>query len=333
MNFFDQFSVWLKNVLVKKTVLFIISFFLFCSIVSAQKIGSADLKLLTKKEDSLKALAKNLIVDSLTAGRMRNDSLFVRTLIRSLQVKNSFYYPFDSVKGISKVYAPDSTFRIFSWSLSFDDYYSRQRGAIQFKTPDGSLKLVPLRDFSEFTEHAEDSARTKDTWIGAVYYKIIKTQYNNKDFYTLFGFDNYSVRSNKKWIEVMTFNERNQPVFGGPFFTFEKDSTKRPTQYRYSIEYKKEASTFVNYDDELKLILVDHLISETDEPDKPYTFIPDGDYEGFEWKGGKWVHIDKVFHQKLEDGQAPIPDPIFDEKGNPNQEKLIQQNNKNKSRQ
>jgi hypothetical protein len=297
---------------VKKNILIILLLFLLSSIASAQKITPSDLKLLTKKEDSLKALAKNLIVDSLTAGRMRNDSLFVRTLIRGLQVKNSFYYPFDSIKGISKVYAPDSTFRIFSWSLSFDDYYSRQRGAIQFRTADGSLKLVPLRDYSEFTSNANDSVRTKDTWIGAVYYKIIRTQYNNKNYYTLFGFDNHSVRSNKKWIEVMTINEKNQPIFGGPFFTFEKDSAKRPVQYRYSIEYKKEASTFVNYDDELKLILVDHLISETDEPDKPYTFIPDGDYEGFEWKGGKWVHIHKVFHQKLEDGQAPVPNPILE---------------------
>jgi hypothetical protein len=299
---------------VKKIVLIILSFFLFNSLISAQKITPSEIRILRKKEDSLKSLAKNLIVDSLTAGRMRNDSLFVRTLIRSLQVKNSFYYPFDSIKGISKVYAPDSTFRIFSWSLSFDDYYSRQRGAIQFRTADGSLKLVPLHDFSEFTSNALDSVRTKDTWIGAVYYKIIKTQHNNKDYYTLFGIDHHSVRSNKKWIEVLTFNERNQPVFGGPFFTFEKDSVKRPVQYRYNIEYKKEASTFVNYDDDLKLILVDHLISETDEPDKPYTFIPDGDYEGFEWKGGKWVHINKVFHQKLEDGQAPVPNPILENK-------------------
>lgn len=292
-------------------MLFILSFLLFSSLIEAQEITPANRKLLGQKEDSLKILAKNLIVDSLTAGRMRNDSLFVRTLIRSLQIKNSFYYPFDSVKGISKLYAPDSTFRIFSWSLSFNDYYSRQRGAIQFRTPDGSLKLVPLRDFSEFTPNAVDSVRTKDTWIGAVYYNIIKTQHNNKNYYTLFGFDNNSARSTKKWIEVMTFNERNQPVFGGPYFSFEKDSVKRPVQYRYSIEYKKEASTFVNYDEDLKLILVDHLISETDEPDKPYTFIPDGDYEGFEWVKGKWVHINKVFNQKLEDGQAPVPNPIL----------------------
>jgi len=291
--------------------------------LKAQKVASGDLKTLAQKEDSLKRLAKNLIVDSMTAGRMRNDSLFVRTLVRALQVKNSFYYPFDSVQGISKLYAPDSTFRIFSWSISYDDFYSRQRAAIQFKTPDGSLKLVPLRDFSEFTANPTDSIRTKDTWIGAVYYNIIKTQYNGKNYYTLFGFDDNNVRSNKKWIDVLSFDSRNMPVFGGTF-SFEKDSAKRQPVKRYYIEYKKEASALVNYDPDLKMILVDHLISESEEADKPYTFIPDGDYEGFEWKNGKWIHVDKVFDQKLEDGQAPAPQPILDDEGSKPEEILKQ---------
>ncbi len=314
----------------KKSSILFVGCLLFVFAALSQKITPADLKNLKRKEDTLQVLAKNLIVDSLTASRMRHDSIFIRTLVRTLQIKNSFFYPFDSVIGVSKLYAPDSTFRIFSWSLSFDDYYSRQRGAIQFKTIDGSLKLVPLRDFSEFTSKPLDSVRTKDNWIGAVYYKIIKTQYNGKNHYTLFGYDDNSVRSNKKWIEVLTFNDKNQPVFGGPFFSFEKDSIKKPPQHRFSIEYKKEASTLVNFILDENLILVDHLISETDEPDKPYTFIPDGDYEGFKWQNGKWLHIDKVYNYKLEDGQAPVPDPIRDAKGNNNEEKLKQQSEKNK---
>jgi hypothetical protein len=174
-----------------------------------QKIVQADKKKLTQKEDSLRHLAADIILDSLTASRMRSDSLFVKTLIRALQIKNSFYYPFDSVQGISKMYAPDSTFRIFTWNISFDDYYSRQRGAIQIRTNDGTLKLVALRDCSEFTPNAMDSMRTKANWIGAVYYDIVKTNYDGKNYYTLIGFDNNSVMSNKKWIEVMTFDQKN----------------------------------------------------------------------------------------------------------------------------
>lgn len=308
---------------------------LFCLLIffsaRAQTVAPADLKVLKRKEDSLKVLAKNVIVEPETADRMRSDSLFVRTLVRALQVKNSFYYPLDSVLGIGKLYAPDSAFRIFSWSLSYDESYTRQRAAIQMRTKDGSLKLFPLRDFSEFTDKPVDSVRTRNNWIGAVYYNIIKTEYNGKAYYTLFGFDDYSVRSNKKWIDVLSFDANGQPQFGDDF-TFDKDSVKRDPQKRFYIEYKKDASTFVNYDPDLKLIIVDHLISETNEPDKPYTYIPDGDQEGFAWKGGKWVHVDKVFNFKLEDGQAPMPDPIRDAKGNNDEEKLQQQSDKNRAK-
>ena len=283
--------------------------------VSAQNLSANDLRKITLKEDSLKKLAQNFHMDSLTAGRMRSDSLFVKTLIRTLQIKNSFYYPLDSVFGVSKVYAPDSSFRILSWNLSFDQYYSRQRAAIQYNTPDGSLKLTPLRDVSEFTENAMDSVRSKDNWIGSVIYRIIQTSHNNKKYYTLIGFDDYSAMSNKKWLEVMSFNSKNEPVFGGPFFSFEQDSIKKPVQYRYNIEYKKEARAVLEYEPELELIIIDHLISETGEPENKFTYIPDGDVEAFQWKNGKWVHIDKLYDFKLEDGEFPMPMPIRDNKG------------------
>jgi hypothetical protein len=296
------------------------------------KISSADMRALRKKEDSLKVFMKNFFTDSLTAGRMRNDSAFIRTLVRTLQVKNSFYYPFDSLRGVSRLYAPDSTFRIFTWQLDFNGAYVRQRGAIQYHTPDGSLRLIPLRDYSEFAENVMDSVRTKDTWIGAVYYNVVKTSHNGKNFYTLFGFDENSVRSNKKIIEVMTFDSRNLPQFGGPFFSFEKDSVKRPTQMRYQIEYKKEAATTVNYDPDTQMILFDHLVSESDEPDNPWTLIPDGDYEGFKWENGKWLHVDKVFTEKLKDGEFPMPDPVRDNDGNNDEKKHTERTEKNKAK-
>jgi hypothetical protein len=303
---------------------------LFTQLCVAQKISQGDKKKLIEKEDSLQQLASDILLDTLTASRMRSDSLFVKTLIRALQTKNSFYYPFDSVQGVSKLYSPDSTFRIFTWNISFDDYYSRQRGAIQIRTNDGSLKLVALRDCSEFTQDAMDSIRSKVNWIGAVYYDIVKTSFNGKNYYTLIGFDNNSVMSNKKWIEVMTFDQRNEPVFGGQYFNYQQDSVKRTTQYRYSLEYKKEARAILKYDEDSKLIIVDHLISESDEPNNKWTYVPDGDYEAFKWQNGQWMHIDKLYNYKLEEGHAPVGDPLLDSKGNPNEKKLEERSEQNK---
>lgn len=315
----------------KKTAL-LFSIVFFALSVTAQKITPADLKKLAAKEDTLKEYAMYLNTDSLPEDRMISDSIFTKTLVRALQIKKSFYYPFDSVLGISKLYSPDSLFRIITWNISYDDYYHRQRGAIQMKTADGSLKLFPLRDFSEFTDKPEDSVRTRANWIGAMYYNMISTQHKGKTFYTLFGFDNNSAQSSMKWIEVLTFNEKKEPVFGGPFFSYENDSIPKPAKFRFGLEFKKGTRVLVNFIPDLNMILVDHLISETEQPDLAWTFVPDGDQEGFKWENGKWMHIDKVFNYKLQDGQAPVDDPLMDEKGNRNEKKLQDNTNKNKTK-
>ncbi|MCR6718754.1 MAG: hypothetical protein NVV59_00320 [Chitinophagaceae bacterium] len=198
-----------------KRTLYTIGFLLLSAMVFAQPITPVNQKILKAKEDSLKTIAKLVITDTLTEDRMKADSLFTRVLVRALQVRNSFEYPFSAVQGISILYAPDSSFRIFTWNMQYDEYYARQRGAIQMKTPNGSLKLFPLRDVSEFTDNAIDSARTASNWIGAVYYNMIKTEHNGKNYYTLFGIDFHTVRSTKKWIEVLHFNQRGEPVFWG----------------------------------------------------------------------------------------------------------------------
>lgn len=313
--------------------------FIFSQAVHSQTISPGDRKKLQVKEDTLQQYARFLVTDTLTEDRMISDSIFTRTLVRALQIKNSFYYPFDSVKGISKLYAPDSSFRIFTWGLQFDEYYSRQKGAIQMRTRDGSLKLIPLRDDSEFTENAMDSVRNKSNWIGAIYYNIIKTEHKGKNYYTLFGIDYNTIRTTKKWIEVLHFNEKNEPLFGGPFFSFEKDSTPKKPQYRFTLEYKKDAKVLVNYLDELQMILVDHLVSETNEPENKWTLVPDGDNEAFRWENGKWIHIDKAFDFKIDMsgvdpylGKPPMGEPILDNKGNKDEKRLQEKSEKNKGR-
>lgn len=285
-------------------------------------LSAATKKELQKKEDSLKTLSGKMVFGEQPAERFRSDSIFVRTFVRALVTKNSFYYPFDSLN-ISRLYAPDSTFRIFTWQLKKDEYVFLQKGAIQMNTPDGSLKLFPLFDISMFTAKPEDSIRGRNNWVGAIYYRIIQKEFNGRQYYTLLGFDDFTVSSNKKWMEVLTFNERGEPVFGGPFISFKDDTVKRAVQARFVLEYKKEAKTFFNYDPDKDMIIFDHLISETDEPNRKQTYIPDGDFEGFKWQNGQWVHVPLLeFDGKLSDGKFPTEAKILDDAGNVNEQQL-----------
>ena len=205
--------------------------------------------------------------------------------------------------------------------MVINDYVIRQHGAIQMKTPDGSLKLIPLIDKSDITQNMRDTVGNNFGWMGAVYYRIIEKQAAGKNYYTLIGYDENSLKSNKKIIEVLTFNN-GEPVFGGPYFSMPDNAMSKGFTNRVIMEYKKNASPRLTYDPEQDIIIMEHLIPENGEPQKKYTYVGDGDYEGLKWNNGKWVYIDKVYTQALKNGEAPIPDPLRDDKGNLDETKL-----------
>ncbi len=287
---------------------------LFMSTVTGQGIGKADPALMKQKEDSLREVASRIVMAREAADRFRADSIFTRMLVRALKIPYSFSYPFDSILHISKLYSPDSMFRIFTWQVVRDENLNRRHGAIQVRTNDGSLKLFPLIDRTIVISHPIDTVTNNEWWIGSIYYKIILKKSDQTNYYTLLGYDENTMKSTKKRIEVLTFNAGGKPVFGGPYFSFEEDSVRKPMQSRFWIEYKKEGNARLQFDEEMDMIIYDHLISENNEPDKKYTYIPDGDYEGFKWKNGKWVHVNKVFNFALKDGEAPVISPISEDK-------------------
>ena len=296
-----------------KLSLFLLSNIL-CASLLAQHISSSDVNMLQKKEDTLKLYADRIIAGQSMSIRFTNDSLFTRAFVKALKTPYSFYYPFDSLQTISKLYAPDSSFRIFTWQLQMEDLnHFRQKGAIQMRTADGSLKLFPLFDASKYTEAPVDSVRNAQNWIGAVYYNIIQTKYNNRNYYTLFGYDENDSRSTKKWIEVLTFDVNGAPLFGGRYFNYREDDLKpKQPAFRFCLEFKKEANAKLNYDPELDMIVLAHLTSEEGDNKKKHTLVPYGTFEGFKWLGGKWVH------------QADIKEANPDARVNPDQTKKKQ---------
>jgi len=266
------------------------------------------------REDSLRQVSDRIVNAREAAERFRADSQFTRMLVRALKVPNSFSYPFDSLATISRIYSPDSAFRIFTWQVVRNEGLNRRHGAIQMRTADGSLKLFPLLDRSFLIRSQADTVTSNEWWIGSIYYKVVLKKAQGKNVYTLLGYDENTIRSTKKRIEVLSFDAAGQPVFGGRYFTFPNDTVRRADQSRFWIEYKKDGNARMQYDEEMDMIIFEHLISETNEPAKRYTYIPDGDYEGFQWKDGKWVHIEKVFTFKLKDGEAPVGVPINESK-------------------
>jgi hypothetical protein len=288
---------------------------------SAQRLSTADKTFLNKKQDSLQQLSDKIVTGINASDRLKADSIFTKVFVRALKTNHSYNFPFDSLYAVSRLYAPDSSFRIFTWQLVINDNVIRQHGAIQMKTADGSLKLFPLIDKSDITDNMADTIANQSGWMGAVYYKIIDTKYQGRTYYTLLGYDENNIRSNKKIIEILSF-QNGQPMFGARQFSIASGYGYNNKMARFIMEYKKQASPRLTYDKDLNMIIFEHLVSESNQPNKKWTLIGDGDYEGFKWLDGRWVYINKVFSEVTPEGQAPMPAPLRDDKGDLDETKL-----------
>ncbi|MEO5673392.1 MAG: hypothetical protein ABIQ74_01980 [Chitinophagales bacterium] len=274
----------------------------------SQGISQNNTQVLNRYQDTLKILNDSLLDASNDMARQTYCYQFIKTMVRALKVEGSFNFSFDSLQRISILTSRDHAFRILNWVLRFDDSTYRYYGTIQMNDP-GQLKIFPLFDFSSFITKPQDTITSHEHWFGVLYYEMMEVKSpSGKPYYILFGWDGNDARSNKKVIEVLSFNSKKQPVFGSSLFDFGKYNERNKIK-RFILEYKETARVSIRYDHDLEMIIFDHLQPESPATIHDFsTYIPDGTYEGFRWENGKWHYTENVFTSIQQ--EPPFPDPV-----------------------
>lgn len=255
-------------------------------------ISPQDMDSLKKYELALKEIADSMIDGQRQYTRIKATVRFIPTLVKALKIKGSIDYSFDSLKFMKKLSPPDKSFRLYNWTLKYDDGSFRYYGAIQMNTPDGKLKLYPLRDYREKIDtNMEQIVVGPDEWVGALYYDMIPEKVKDKTYYTLLAWDGNVYISKKKVIDVLSFDKDGKPQFGAPIF-----DVKGVIKDRIVFQFSGNANMLLQYVPEHNMITFDKLV-----PPNPssegflYTYIPDGTYDYFIWKKHKWVFQEELF--------------------------------------
>ncbi|MFN0015521.1 MAG: hypothetical protein ACKVU2_13325 [Saprospiraceae bacterium] len=262
-------------------------------------------------EDTLAVLSYAVVNDSSAETRFLTCKTLITALVRALKVENSFRYPFDRLKNVSMLAPPDSSFRVFTWQLFVNDSTYRHYGAIQMNS--GPLQLFPLIDRRfEMQGLPTHEQLPPNRWYGAVYYNLIPFDTREGRKYLLFGFDGHSFFDKRKVLDVLSFDAKGQPMFGAPVF----ERAGKTGEQRVILEYSVEAKVKLNWDEQYKMILMDHLIAYPNAYTGGMMNVPDGSYDGFKLEKGRWKYVDKVFSDSQE--EAPRPNPVLDEKSRRN---------------
>lgn len=251
--------------------------------ISFNSISQIDLK---NKEYELV-----LLLDSIRKAKTEEDKMLLSDAIAleielMLADENSMQYPFDSLKLISKISAPDNTWRMFNWHIEDDKKQHKYWAIIQYKHQN-KYRVVSLMDAAEDLKSPESKTLKAPQWYGAHYFNVFMPEKNK---YYLLGYNGKSNIISQKVIEVLSFDNKGNIIFGDDVFVTEKGSPKRIV-----FEYSREVSMSVKYHDKFKTIVFDHL-----SPREPHLvnlkqfYGPDLSYDAFQYKKGKWELLQNV---------------------------------------
>ena len=288
--------------------------------------------------DSMKAWATAMQLDTITADTTErradiqaalniesekirlaaNDSLS-RAMRRILKIKGSFHYSLNDLPQLSVLVAPDNSFRMITWQVFVNPKEYKYMGFVQWE----NSRYVELKDKSPTMKSPLYSKLKSDNWYGALYYNMLSFKIKKKEYYLLFGYDADCFYNNRKIIEVFETNNVGHVSFGAPVFQL-KDPAKEPKQpkteayylkppelHRLFIEYAKGTAVTVNYRPEEDMIMFDHVVPTV--PTK-YGLLngPDGDVDGLKWQKDKWVLIERIYKDVME--EFPVPVPVLDKR-------------------
>ena len=252
----------------------------------------------TNNEKILKVLFDSLFT--------RDDTRFLRTDIEKKQLndtiqsilfetliqKGSFDYSFDSLKHIGKIYSKDKQVRLITWNTKYSDGTFNYLGFIQYNNIKKNTVLTyTLIDKSDSIKNPETAVLSYYSWFGALYYGIYDYTIKNKTFYILFGWDGNNYYTNKKIIEILSFNNAGKPIFGKSVFKIDNK-----VQKRVIFEHSIKTSMTCKYNENVNAIVFDHLSPTKPSEKGQFQFYgPDGFFDVLQLIKEKWVLIPDIF--------------------------------------
>ncbi len=255
------------------------------------------------EEDSLMAYTEELMMsDDLTIRQNRFEEV-VSMLTALLQEQGLFHYPFEKLERTSIIYAPDSTFRIFTGQLFLDDDHFKYYGVLQHRS--NPHAPIVLEDWAELVERPNEEILGSDNWLGALYYGIKDFKRGGKTYYVVFGYNGYELYEDLKVADVISFDAEGKPTFGAPVF----QNHEGEYWNRLVLKYAADVTVRLNFDQDLDLIAFDNLIPmKSPYKQKQVLMVPDGSYSGYHLDlEGNWIYVDKLFHQISDVAPRAVP--------------------------
>lgn len=275
----------------KKSIVFI------CLLISNVLIGQQTS--FVQDEENLVVLLEKLRAAENNSEKDAANKTFKVALEQVLKQSGSLDYPFSKLTTVGFIDSPDKQFRIVNYNIEQDDLSQKYTCfVVHYDKRKKEQFVTELKDNSFGMPTQPTEIISSDEWYGALYYKIIPISKGSKTIYTVLGWDYYSPSSQIKIIDAIYVNGTTVKL-GSPIFKQGRETLKR-----VYFEHSKKSSMALNYEENRKRIIFDHLSPESPNLKnyKSY-YVPDMSYDAFVLENGKWILEEDVI------GTNNRPDP------------------------
>jgi hypothetical protein len=235
--------------------------------------------------------ADNTIITVNDSSRLAINTEIRRTLNAALKLKGSYFYRFDSLPNLGKIYSDDYNIRVYTWACEMQDSTYRFYGFIQdFDTE----TIYPLTQNKRAFLPPDNVPIKLNRWYGALYYKAINVGSKKNPKYILLGWTQPSAQVKAKIMEVLDIDDNGRAILGELIFKGYNGKA-----YRNVFAYCADLSFTLNYDAKGKRFIFDHLVQITEEKgtDQYGNPIyetrpckgPDMSYDSLKKKARRWV--------------------------------------------
>ena len=235
-------------------------------------------------EDSLNHYFTTLASETNNEHKIEINNKILNYFREALKDEESFYYPFFDLEHVGIISSDDERLRIITWNLPYNDRTHKYFGFIQYKKNRRSYDVYELNDKSLEIKNPEQAILNNKNWYGALYYQIITNKYKGTEYYTLLGADLNDLLTKKKIIEILYFDNDDQPVFGKQVF-----KNKTYPLSRVIFEFNGQTNMTLTFDKEKEMIVFDHLSPSRPSLKGQFEFYgPDFSYDGLKFERGIW---------------------------------------------
>ncbi len=273
------------------TFLKILILFLFSAeIIFAQR--SDKYRLFQSQEDSLQNYFKLLTKTQKDEEKKILNQKICETLKTVLANEKSAEYQFDSLqKFISILTSDDEKIRFYNWNIHFENGSFQYVAFLQyFSKKSDKWFYISLKDKSDAITNPEQTILCDTNWFGCLYYQVVTKKYKGKKYYTLLGWDGNDDFTNRKIIDVLTFDEQEKICFGSPIFQVDKKTYKRVI-----FEFAERTTMALRFEKRKNRIIFDRL-TPTDSQFKGQTLMSgvSGLTDALKFSKGKWIYFPDI---------------------------------------